>query len=53
MEYEQLNAMVEMLQEEGILPVFSKERKEKIKQDKKDKVERLLSYSRKAGCLQD
>lgn len=52
-EIEQLNAVYEMLVEEGVLPSLSAKEIKKIRLNKKEKVKDYQDYSRAKGCLVD
>lgn len=52
-EWHDLQASVELLMEEGLLPTPDAATAEQAKQAKREKVERFLAYSRQCGTLTD
>lgn len=50
-EYYQLAAVVEMLQKQGVLPVFTDKYIKQVKQEKQSKVEHYLGVSQQEGCI--
>ena len=46
-----IQAMIEMLQEEGVLPRLDSQTKNDIKEDKKRRVRKWQEYSREIGLL--
>jgi len=51
-EYYEFQSIIENCQENGILPVFDEATINKLKHDKKEKLERYYNYSRKKGTLE-
>lgn len=50
-EYYQLTAVIEMLQSQGVLPVFTDKYVKQIKREKQAKVEHYLEVSQQEGCI--
>lgn len=51
-EYYQLTAIIEMLQEEKVLPIYDEEKINDIKSDKKSRIKSWMKYSDKLGYTQ-
>ncbi|EOH92806.1 hypothetical protein UAW_02847 [Enterococcus haemoperoxidus ATCC BAA-382] len=51
-EFYQLTAMIEEMQNKGIIADFPQEKIKKVKQDKIEKVYKYLDYSEKKGLLE-